>query len=206
MRQGSTLALASLWLGFAAGTSALAGAWSLPDESRGFRVAPLLLLSRPDVRDDLKFTPDQAVEADRAIADFHRQAVGLKGRTDAAAKAERRLVDERQWMWIELHLADAQRDRLGQLDLRWEGPAAIHTRPAVAEALALSADQKAALGRLAADRHAERAKDPLAADRKFDAKATALLDEGQKRRWDRMLGRSFAPKALAAASEREPGR
>ncbi len=206
MRQGSTLPLVSLWLGLAAGSPALAGGWGLPDESRGARVAPLLLLSRPDVRDDLKCTPDQAIEADRAIADFHRQAAGLKGRTDAAAKAERRLVDERQWMWIELHLTDDQRDRLGQVDLRWEGPAAIHTRPAVAEALSLSPDQKAALARLVAEHHAERAKDPLAAGHKFEAKATALLDEGQKQRWDRMLGRAFTPKVLAASSEREPGR
>ncbi len=208
MRQGSTLALVSLWLGTVgwAGPSAFAGGWGLPNESRGARVAPLLLLSRPDVRDDLKLTPDQAVEADRAIADFHRQAVGLKGRTDASAKAERRVVDERQWMWIELHLNDDQRDRLGQLDLRWEGPAAMHTRPAVAEALSLSPDQKAAIGRAVADRTTERAKDPIAAEKRFDHKVIAFLDEGQKQRWDRMLGRPFAPKVLAASSEREPGR
>ncbi len=205
MRRGWTLALVSICLGALGASPSHAGGWGLPDESKGFRVAPLLLLSRPDVRDDLRCTPELAAEADRAIADFHGQAAGLKGRSDAAARLERRTIDERQWMWIELHLDDAQRDRLGQLDLRWEGPAAIITRPAVAEALSLSDAQKADLARLIAERNADRARDAAGAEGRFEPRAVAVLDPGQKLRWDRMIGRPFVPKALASA-ERQPSR
>ena len=51
MRQGTTFALVPLCLGIML-SPAFAG-WTLPEESRGSRVAPLFLLSRADVREDL---------------------------------------------------------------------------------------------------------------------------------------------------------
>jgi len=204
MRQGTTPALVPLWIiGIALSPAlALAGEWSLPDESRGTRVAPLLLLSRGDIRADLQLNADQVAEAERKIAECHQKAASLRGRADVAAKSLRRSIDQDQWTWIEFHLSDDQRERLDQLELRWEGPAALASRPAVAEALARSDVQKAAIARAVADHHAARkgkANDP-AAEAQFAAKALTVLTEGQKKLWDRMLGRPFTPRVVAATS------
>src|SRR5947209_5792562 len=104
MRQGATFALVPLCLGIMLGP-ALAGPWSLPDESRGVRVAPLLLLSRPDVRDDLQLPAALSPEVDKAIVDLFEKAAALKGKTGEAAVAQRRLVDEGQKTWLEAHLS-----------------------------------------------------------------------------------------------------
>ncbi len=49
---------------------------TLPDDRLGVRIAPLLLLSRPDVRTEVKLTPDQEAQALAAISDLHGRAVG----------------------------------------------------------------------------------------------------------------------------------
>ena len=213
MRHGSTLrflALCGLALAVAPARARAGGeggaAWALPDESRGARVAPILLLSRPEVQADLRLRPDQAADADRVIADIFRKAAPLRGRTDAAAVEARRVVDDEQRLWLETKLTEDQVGRLGEIDLRWEGIAAIASRPAVAEALSLSDDQRAALARAVAARKAQRAlpadrqRDPAAAERHFAQQAEAILNDGQRRHWERMLGRPVA--AVAAA----PGR
>jgi len=204
MRLGSTLALVPLWIGIVlAPNSARAGGWALPDESRGHRVAPLLLLSRPDVRDDLRIPAAMADEIDRAIDDLHRKAAALKGKSGEAALEGRRAVDEGEKLWLESHLAPDQVDRLSQLDLRWEGPAALATRPSVAEALSLSGEQRAALARAVADRkvHPEKARE---AEDRLAALAISALSDGQKSRWVQMLGRPFIPHAVASAAH-SPG-
>ena len=206
MRQGTTFALVPLCFGAMLG-QALAGSWALPDESRGNRVAPLLLLSRPEIRDDLQLAPDQVIEVDKAIADLHQKAAALKGKTGEAALAGRRAVDEDQKAWLEKNLTIDQVDRLWQVDLRWEGPAAMATRPSVAEALSLSDEQRAALNRAILERNAQRAKvkDIAAADHQFTLRAMSVLSDGQKQRWERMLGRPLAIKT-ASATPHQPGR
>ena len=204
MRQGPTFALVPLlltWLGIIPGATS-AGSWSLPDESRGSRVAPLLLLSRPEVRDDLRIAPEQVVEVEKAIAELHEKALALRGKTGEAAVAGRRSVDEGQKAWLEAHLTPDQVDRLWQVDLLWEGPAAMATRPAVAEALALSDEQKAALHAALFERNAARdmTKDVAAANHQFGERALATLSDGQKQRWARMVGRPIARKVTASAS------
>ena len=209
MRQGSTLALVPLcWLGLAlAAGPALAAGWSLPDEARGSRVAPLLLLSRPDIRAELHLDADQAAGADRAIAEFHQKAAALRGRTDPAARSLRRAVDQGQWTWIEFHLGDDQRERLDQLELRWEGPAALAHRPEVAKALTLTPEQSTALARAVADRNAQRAKahEPAAVEAELARRALAVLTDAQKQKWDAMLGPPFTLRTLATA-DRHPAR
>ncbi len=206
MRHGATLALVPLWFGIALSPApALAGGWSLPDESQGVRVAPLLLLSRPDVRADLKLNADQAADAGRVIDDLHRKAAALKGRTGAAAVAERKAVDELQKAWLESKLTEDQVDRLAQLDLRWEGVAALATRPAVAESLALSDEQKSALGRAIAD-HRAKARDTAAAEAQLNTRALTILSDAQKQQWERMLGRSFTPAKTSTPSPQPAGR
>ena len=81
MRHGATIALVSMLCLATFGAPSLAGdPWSLPDESRGTRVAPLFLLSRADVREDLKIAPDQVLEIDQAILDLFEKAKALKGK------------------------------------------------------------------------------------------------------------------------------
>ena len=218
MRHGSTLALvAACWLTCSpvparagSGPDGAAGptpGWNLPDASRGARVAPILLLSRPEIQAELHMKPDQVSDVARVIADARHKAIQLRGRTDAAAVDLRRGVDEEQRAWLETKLTEDQVERLSEIDLRWEGVAAIATRPGVAESLALSSDQKATLGRAVIERNAhrgrplERERDPAAAERHFTQQVWSTLTDGQRKRWERMLGRPLALTASAASAE-----
>jgi hypothetical protein len=195
MRQGATFALVPLLCLASLGGSSLAGdSWSLPDESRGSRVAPLFLLSRPEVREDLRIAPDQVAEIDKAIVDLFEKAAALKGKTGQAAIDARKAVDEGEKAWLEKHLAPDQIDRLWQVDLLWEGPASMVTRPTVAEALSLSDEQKAALHTALRERNAmrDKTKDVAAANHQFGAMALTILSNGQKQRWAEMVGHPIA--------------
>jgi hypothetical protein len=197
MRQGATFAFVPLLCLATFGSPSLAGdPWSLPDESRGSRVAPLFLLSRADVREDLKIAPDQVAEIDKAILDLFEKARTIKGKTGQAAIEARKAVDEGEKDWIEKHLTPDQIDRLWQVDLLWEGPASMVTRPSVAEALALSDEQKAALHTALRERNAQRDKTKYvaAANHQFGARALTILSDGQKQRWARMVGHPIARK------------
>jgi hypothetical protein len=201
MRRGSTFALVPLLLclGLAAPRAGLAGSWSLPDASRGSRVAPLLLLSRPEVRDDLRLAPDQVAEAEKAVAALREQAAALRGQTGEAVLTGRRAVDEGQKTWLQEHLTPDQVDRLWQVDLLWEGPAAMATRPGVADDLGLSDEQKAALRVALAERNARRDQtgDVAGANRQFGERALVVLSDAQKKRWTEMVGRPIAAKGAA---------
>lgn len=206
MRQGMTSALA-LGLGLIAivGSGRASDApWSLPDEARGSRVAPLFLLSRPEVRDDLRIDPALIPEVDRAIVDLFAKAKVLRGQTGAGAVEGRRLVDEGQKAWLEAHLTPDQVDRLWQVDLLWEGPAAIATRPSIAEALSLSDEQKAAFRKALAERQARHGRggngEVAAANHQFGERALTILDDGQKQRWAKLVVRPIAHKPAPAAA------
>ena len=201
MRHGATFALVPLCLGIVL-SPALAGTWSLPDESMGSRVAPLLLLSRPEVREDLQLASNQTADVERAIDDLHRKAAALRGLTGEDAVARRKAVDEGQKAWLETHLTPEQVDRLAQVDLRWEGPAALVTRKPVAEALSLSDEQRAALSRAVAECNIRREKGMSAseAEHQHNIRAMTVLSEGQKLRWESMLGRPLAVRATASAA------
>jgi hypothetical protein len=202
MRQGTTFALVPLiGLGILLSPAlAGSGSWSLPDESRGSRVAPLFLLSRPEIREDLGLTADVSQQVDKEIEDLYAKAAAIRGKTGAEAIAQRKLVDESQKAWLESHLAPDQVDRLAQIDLRWEGPAAIATRPSIASTLALSDEQKAALSKAMLERntHRDKAKDHHAAEQQFHQRVMSVLSEGQKQAWERMLGRPLVLKTAAA--------
>ena len=169
----------------------------VPDERLGTRVAPLLLLGRPDVRADLALGAEQAASARRKIAELYERAVAAKDLKGPAAVAARAAIDDSQRIWIETELTAEQQSRLAQLDLQWEGPAALATRGAIAQALGLSDEQRDALvqaierrkrhGLHAADEHA------LARD------ALAILTPPQRDRWLALLGTPlFGPRAAEA--------
>ncbi len=202
MRQGTTFALVPLiGLGLLLSpTLAGSGSWSLPDESRGSRVAPLFLLSRAEVREDLQLTPAVCVQVEKEIDELYTRAAALRGKTGDAAVELRKQVDEGQKKWLKDNLAPDQVDRLAQIDLRWEGPAAIATRPSVATTLHLSDEQKAAVNRALAERnaHRDKTKDHHAADQQLAQRITSILSEGQRQTWEQMLGRPLALKTATA--------
>ncbi len=183
-------------------STAASGPSQLPDDRLGIRTSPLLLLTRTDVRDDLKLNPQQVGDAERVIAELYSKALQLQGKRDPATIAARRAIDEAQVRWISNVLSADQRQRLEQLDLQWEGPSAV-LRPPVASALALSPEQGSALARAVAERNSKRARtgfDP-ASERKLAEATLAILSDGQRARWEAMLGHvfRFRPTAVAAA-------
>jgi hypothetical protein len=171
----------------------------LPDSRRGIRTAPVLLLSRADVRAELRLSPEQAADAERTIADLHEKAQLLKGRTDAEAVAARGEVEDACRLWIERSLTPPQRDRLTQLDYQWEGPSAVITRAKVAESLALTDAQRQALAKAVAERNGRRGGGPpVDADEAGLARVVnEQLTEGQDRRWQAIIGAPFSFKAAS---------
>lgn len=175
----------------------------LPDERLGVRTAPLLLLSRPDVCADLDLNPNQRDDAEAAITDLYVRAAALRGKAGEPAVAGRKQIDEAQRAWFEGHLTPDQLIRLVQIDLQWEGPSALLSRPIVADTLRLSAEQRAALTQAVAGRDAARARGtpPGAADRALAAQALAQLTPEQKARWRVMLGNPFVPRLASGRRE-----
>jgi hypothetical protein len=198
MRHGKTLAstalafLAVLTM-MPATRSAIAGA-PLPDERLGIRTAPLLLLSRPDVRADLGLSARQAEDAEKAITELYLRALALRGKSGEQVVRGRQAIDEATRVWFETHLTPEQRNRLVQVDLQWEGPSSLVSRPVVADTLGLTPEQRASLKQAVAQSHAARAGGTpvTTVERELARQALALLTPAQKERWRIMLGRPVA--------------
>lgn len=171
----------------------------LPDERLGIRTAPLLLLSRADVRDDLKLTPKQAVEAEKAITDLYVRADDLRGKTGIQVIEARKAIDEAQRDWFERHLTAVQQNRLVQIDLQWEGPSSLISRPVLADTLGLSSQQRTSLKEAVAKRNLQRTRkmDAPADEQVLARQALSLLQTAQKEQWRAMLGRPFVPQLAA---------
>jgi hypothetical protein len=186
-----------------AGSGPAARAVTVPDELFNRRTAPLLLLSRPDIRADLGLTAKQVADADAAISYLHDRAAELRGKTGPQAIAARRAVDEAQRDWFVANLTPEQRDRLIQIDLQWEGHSALVSRPVVADALGLSNEQRAALKRAVEARDAARAagRSGQSTDEQVLVRqALSVLTPAQRERWWAMLGRPFVPQIASAAA------
>ena len=206
MRPGTTLRLVPFLLGVVLTGPALGGSWSLPDEARGLRIQPLFLLSRPDVRADRGLPADQAESIDREIVEVFRQAAALTGRTDPGVVADRRAVDERAMRWIHAHLSAEQVTRLNQLELHWEGLAALTYHESVSESLSLSDEQRATLAKAVAVRRSRRGPgfDATAEEQRFTQTAMAALSDHQRKRWEQALGRPFLLRPVAATATAAP--
>lgn len=162
----------------------------LPDSRLGHRTAPLLLLSRPDVRADLGLTAEQAESAAGAIRSFYVQAAALRGKpTNAETVRARRAVDDEAYHWIDARLSPEQKARLAEIDLQWEGPSALVTRPAVVRTLHLSKEQIAGLNDAIRRRDAARAQGQPNADHSLAETALQSLDGGQRETWKGLLGK-----------------
>jgi hypothetical protein len=172
----------------------------LPDSRLGTRTTPLLLLSRPDVREDLKLTSDQTESARRAISSFYVKAAPLRGKPDTPETIrERRAVDDAAFGWIDSRLTPEQKVRLVQIDLQWEGPSALITRSALMRDLHLSPEQIATMKRAIHRRDALRAQGEAKADQILMEAALACLDEAQRTTWRGMLGPAFTPRLAGRA-------
>lgn len=211
--QGLTFSSALLWALLATGVPLFpqvvrAGEWMLPDDRMGIRTAPLLLLSRPDVQADLRLDQTQILGAHAAINELTRRAVALRGKSGTSVIAERRAIDEAQLEWLGKNLTGNQLERLRQIELRWEGPSAILSRPTVAEYLKLSAEQRQSLARIITERNAARARTPAAGirpgadDQAFQQRTQAVLSPVQQELWVRLLGTpvQFASTTVPAGS------
>ena len=163
--------------------------WQLPDDRMGVRTAPILLLSRDDVATELKMTPEQRKKTWEKIADLGRQAAELKGRNDNDSMKLRRTVDQSQLEWLRAELSPEQLARLTQIDLQWEGPTAILSRPQVGEAMHLTADQRTKI-------QAILKKEPNVAPAKNRLDMTRNvfreLDETQQQAWRALIGPDFS--------------
>ena len=201
MRHGATSVLAALLIGVATSPrTCLAGPRPLPDSRLGIQTAPLLLLSRADVRADVGLDQRQAEEAERAITELYVRAFAVKQMKGEQAIAGRREINEAMLRWLHTWLTDAQRRRLVQVDLQWEGPSAVIRREVVAKALDLSPEQCDTLKRLVDEHHRRRAQGSYqwSDEHRLAEQVLAALSEPQRQRWKAILGRPFTPQLASA--------
>jgi hypothetical protein len=208
MRPRTILLRAALLVGALLSQGVLiAGTVPLPDSRLGVRTAPMLLLSRADVQADLGMGRAQIGEAEEALSALYQKASELRGIKGEKAIAARRAIDEEQQRWIETKLTEAQRNRIAQIELQWEGATALVSRPAVAESLGLTLDQHAALKKAVEESLRERSRGEASLDveRKLGRLALGILSEPQRDLWKSMLGRPFHPRlSESTASRRGP--
>ena len=206
--QASTLVGAFLFLALGIGligpgNSVRADGWTLPDSRLGVRTAPLLLLTRPDVQADLRLDRGQILGAQSTITELTRRAQTLRGKTGSGVIAERRAIDQAQLDWLGKFLTGNQLDRLRQIELQWEGPAAMLSRPTVAEYLKLSSEQRQTLARMISQRNSldGKARSDLTAEQSFQQQTRAVLTPTQNELWSNLLG---DPLRFASTSTTSP--
>src|SRR5262249_17834855 len=127
--------------------------------------------------------------------DFYARASTIKGKTGPEAVAARGEIDRAMQQWIDRQLSAEQRTRLLQIDLQWEGSSALISRPALAESLALTPDQRAAPAPPGAERNRlrEQGKHTLADEDRLDRRALNILTPDQQKRFFAILGPRFVP-------------
>jgi hypothetical protein len=182
----------------------------VPDRRLGVRTAPMLLLTRTDVQVDIGLSDEHARSLARVVSDLHARASAIRGKPDAEVLAERRAIDEAQRLWLETHLSEEQRGRLLQIDLQWEGPSAVLTRPWVADWIDLSPAQRRELAKQIARHRGERDRQGTAEaapdERPLAERVLAELSPEQRSRWRMLMGRPLVFREDAArAGTLRPG-
>jgi hypothetical protein len=189
--RAALLLIAGLVLG---PTPGLAGPPPLTDDRLGIPTAPLLLLSRPDVRAEIGLDAARSADADKTLSELYQHALALKGQHGPDVENHKRAIDQAGEHWLQSKLSEAQRKRFNQIELQWEGPSALIHRPIIADALGLSHEQRARLSEAIAARNRRRAlgADLWECERQLFEQTRALLTVEQRRRWRAMLGPPFA--------------
>ncbi|MFM7131918.1 MAG: hypothetical protein ACKO0V_21430 [bacterium] len=175
--------------------------WQLPDDRRGVRTAPILLLSREDVASDLGLNADQKVRTWEMINQLGPKAAQLKGRNDTDSQKLRREVDQMQLEWLRKELKPEQLARLTQIDLQWEVPSAIVSRPQVTEAMHLTPHQKTKITELVQQSRTGRGqKSPDEVTAELTRSVFSQLDETQQQAWRALIGPELGqPQRTASA-------
>jgi hypothetical protein len=191
MRHGWTVvpALVFMGLGLLQFTGRARGAEPL-DDRLGIRTAPIFLLTRSDIQADLKIDPKLAAACQHVAAGIRHKASALKGARFPAIVAARRSIDEEMSQWLITNLSPEQLDRLDQIDLQWEGPEAMLTRPFYEESLSLTREQREKLTSCLTEARARRAQGTWTYEdhHELTRKAFAVLSEQQRHLWVRILG------------------
>jgi hypothetical protein len=191
MRHGWTVVptLVVLGLGLSQFTERARGAEPL-DDRLGIRTAPIFLMTRSDIQSDLKIDPKLAAACRHVAASLRHKASALKGAKLPAMVAARRAIDEEMSQWLITNLKPDQLDRLDQIDLQWEGPAAILSRPFYEESLSLTRVQREKLMSCLTEAKSHRAGGTWTYEdhRELTGKALAILSEKQRHLWVRILG------------------
>jgi hypothetical protein len=167
----------------------------------GVRTNPIFLLTRSDIQADLRLNSEQVTECQRAAREFQRRASRLIGRKDPAVVAARREIDGALTDWLGEHLSPQQLGRLDQVDIQWEGAAAMLSRPFLKEGLNLTDEQKKKVGACIALGNAPRARGVWSYDDHINEirKAIAILDDRQQKLWIDVLGPACAFKIVVNA-------
>jgi hypothetical protein len=184
--------------------AAARGADVIPDSRLGTRVAPLLLLGRADVRAELGLSPEQAAAAERAMVALRTKAAELKGKRGSAVQAARNEIDTEQQEWLKRHLSEAQSIRLMQIELQWEGPAALVTRREIAQKLQLTSAQLKDLRHAVESWHRERVPGTYdaAVEARLERATSAALTDTQRELWGALLGPKFQPQLAQSEGHR----
>ena len=196
MGHGLTTAAFVLALGISGVPPAARGErMSLPDCYLGHRMQPLLLLTRADVRADVGLNAAQAEAVDNAVPQFVARAAAIRGLAGPSAQDARRAVDDEAQRWLEAHLDEKQYKRLVEVDLQWEGPSSLISRPILAEHLELTPDQKTRLAQAVATRNQQRRPGTFnqSLEKALANQALTILTRKQQDLWFAMQGRRFSP-------------
>jgi hypothetical protein len=179
------------------------------DDRLGMRTPLLFLLVRSDIQKDLGLEPARVAEVNRFAAELYERALSLKGRVGPGVVAARRAIDEAESEWLSKHLKPEQRERLGQIDLQWEGVSALLSRPVVIDFLGLTEEQRDHVSRVCSDAMKDRVRrGPWTYEEHIELirKALAVLSDKQKDLWAKVLGRPcrFVISAEKPAQARPP--
>jgi hypothetical protein len=191
MRHGWTVVPALVFLGLELlQSSPLAHGAEPLDDRLGIRTAPIFLLTRADIQSDLKIDPKLAAASRHVATTLRHRASALKGTKLPAMVAARRAIDEEMSQWLITNLKPEQLDRLDQIDLQWEGPAAMLTRPFYEETLSLTREQREKLTNVLTEARSQRAQGMWTYEdhHELTRKALTILSEKQRHLWVRILG------------------
>ncbi|ODT98823.1 MAG: hypothetical protein ABS79_05285 [Planctomycetes bacterium SCN 63-9] len=165
----------------------------------------ILLLTRPEIQQELQLTPKLISEAKTLGSELQRRATALHGQSGPGVLTARRVIDEHQTQWLSEHLSPTQLERLQQLDLQWEGPTACVSRPIIADYLRLSAEQRASITQLIANRESIRKQQgrPAETEEAFARSILHKLSRPQQEQWNELQGRPI--RFLADPQPQGPG-
>jgi hypothetical protein len=148
------------------------------------------LLSRTDVQADLRLEPGQIAGVHAVINELTQRALAVRGKSGPTVVAERRAIDEAQADWLAKNLTGNQVNRLRQIELQWEGAAAMLSRPTVAEYLRLTSEQRQILARAISERNTQRSRGKLTPtdEQVLSRRAQSVLSKTQQDLWSSLLG------------------